>query len=120
MDYDILSQAPDKTLSLIYQFLGEEPFEHDFTNVQYEANEFDRRLNTNGLHHVRSKVEFQPRATVLPPDLFAQYEGLSFWETPTSSSLANVIVAQQPQIPLAPPLENGSMANTSGVFSNLR
>ncbi|WZF16861.1 sulfotransferase [Nostoc sp. UHCC 0302] len=116
VDYDILSQAPDKTLSLIYQFLGEKPFEHDFTNVEYEANEFDRRLNTDGLHHVRSKVEFQPRATVLPPDLFAQYEGLSFWETPTSSSLANVIVAQ-PQIPLAPPLEQDTNANGSNLFS---
>ncbi|MEG4293229.1 sulfotransferase [Microcoleus sp. C2C3] len=106
VDYDILSQAPDKTLSLIYQFLGEEPFDHDFTNVEYEANEFDRRLNTEGLHQVRSKVEFQPRATVLPPDLFAQYEGLSFWETLTSSSLANVIVAQ-PKVPVAPPIDAG-------------
>ncbi|MBD2509412.1 hypothetical protein H6G91_19285 [Nostoc muscorum FACHB-395] len=86
----------------------------------FQANEFDRRLNTHGLHHVRSKVEFQPRATVLPPDLFAQYEGLSFWETPTNSSLANVIVAQQLQIPLAPPLEVGNKANGSSVFSNLR
>lgn len=93
VDYDILTQAPDKTLALIYQFLGEEPFEHDFNNVQYEASEFDRRLRTEGLHRVRGKVEFQPRLTVLPPDLFAQYEGLSFWKNP-SHSLANVIVAQ--------------------------
>ncbi|MHC5763049.1 MAG: hypothetical protein ACYTXR_35785, partial [Nostoc sp.] len=26
VDYDLLTQAPDKTLSLIYQFLQEEPF----------------------------------------------------------------------------------------------
>ncbi|NES79804.1 MULTISPECIES: sulfotransferase [Okeania] len=93
VDYDILAQAPDKTLSLIYQFLGEEPFEHDFENVEYQADEFDNRLNTKGLHTVRSKVEFQPRQTVLPPDLFAKYDGLSFWTNP-SNSLANVIVAQ--------------------------
>jgi sulfotransferase len=93
VDYDLLTQAPDKTLSLIYQFLQEKPFEHDFTNVQYEANEFDDRLNTKGLHQVRPKVEFQPRMTILPPDLFAQYDGLSFWKNP-SNSLANVIVAQ--------------------------
>ncbi|MCW5319415.1 sulfotransferase [Nostoc sp. KVJ3] len=93
VDYDLLSQAPDKTLSLIYQFLQEEPFEHDFANVEYEASEFDNRLNTKGLHQVRPKVEFQPRLTILPPDLFTQYDSLSFWKNP-SNSLANVIVAQ--------------------------
>ncbi|WP_335152742.1 sulfotransferase family protein [Nostoc sp.] len=93
VDYDLLTQAPDKTISLIYQFLEEEPFEHDFANVEYEALEFDNRLNTKGLHYVRPKVEFQPRLTILPPDLFTQYDGLSFWKNP-SNSLANVIVAQ--------------------------
>lgn len=93
VDYDLLTQAPDKTISLIYQFLEEKPFEHDFANVEYEASEFDNRLNTKGLHQVRPKVEFQPRLTILPPDLFTQYDGLSFWNNP-SNSLANVIVAQ--------------------------
>jgi sulfotransferase len=64
--------------------------------VNYEASEFDRTLHTEGLHNVRKKVEFRPRATVLPPDLFLQYEGLSFWNNP-SQSLANVIVAQPQQ-----------------------
>jgi sulfotransferase len=35
VDYDLLTKAPDKTISLIYQFLGEAPLEHDFENVQY-------------------------------------------------------------------------------------
>jgi sulfotransferase len=26
---------PGKTMSLIYQFIGGEPFNHDFDNVQY-------------------------------------------------------------------------------------
>jgi sulfotransferase len=45
---------------------------------------------------VRPKVEFQPRLTILPPDVFAQYQGLSFWQNP-SNSLANVIVSQVEQ-----------------------
>lgn len=93
VDYDILAQAPDKALSLIYQFLQEEPFPHDFEHVEYQADEFDNRLKTKGLHQVRPKVEFQPRLTILPPDLFAQYDGLSFWQNP-ADSLAYVIVAQ--------------------------
>ena len=61
--------------------------------MQYEADEFDHRLKTKGLHQVRPKVEFQPRLTILPPDLFAKYDGLSFWQNP-ANSLAHVIVAQ--------------------------
>jgi sulfotransferase len=94
IDYDILAQAPEKTMKLIDQFLGEEPFAHDFNNVQYEASEFDQRINTRGLHEVRSKVEFQPRQTVLPPDLFAKYAKLSFWMKPFQTK-ANMIVAQK-------------------------
>ena len=64
--------------------------------MNYEASEFDRSLYTEGLHNVREMVEFRPRATVLPPDLFLQYEGLSFWNN-QCQSLANVIVAQPQQ-----------------------
>ncbi|MBJ7900638.1 MAG: sulfotransferase [Cyanobacteria bacterium RI_101] len=91
VDYDILTQAPKDTLNLIYQFLGQEPFEHDFDQVEYDAPEFDGRLHTQGLHQVKPKVEFVPRQTILPPDLFQQYSQLSFWQTP-SNSAANVIM----------------------------
>ncbi|MCL1475532.1 sulfotransferase [Argonema antarcticum] len=93
VDYDLLAQIPDKVLPLIYQFLEEEPFNHDFENVEYNEPEFDNRLNLKGLHTVRPKVEFQHRQTILPPDLFTQFNGLSFW-TNTSNSLANLIVAK--------------------------
>jgi len=93
VDYDLLSQGPDKTMSLIYQFLGEAPFEHDFDNVQYEEPEFDNRLKTKGLHQVRSQVEFKSRKTILPPDLFERFDSLSFWNEATNSR-ASAIVAK--------------------------
>ncbi|MEG4274613.1 MULTISPECIES: sulfotransferase [unclassified Microcoleus] len=93
VDYELLSIKPAKTMSLIYQFLGEEPFEHDFENVQYEEPEFDSRLQTKGLHQVRQRVEFKPRQTVLPPDLFERFDSLSFW-TDTTNSRASSIVAK--------------------------
>jgi len=93
VDCELLAQKPDKVLELIYQFLEEEPFNHDFENVQYDAPEFDSRLNLKGLHTVRSKVELRSRQTILPPDLFTQFNQLSFWTNP-SNSLANLIVAQ--------------------------
>lgn len=93
VDYELLTLKPAKTMSLIYQFLGEEPFEHDFENVQYQEPEFDNRLQTKGLHQVRERVEFQPRQTILPPDLFERFDSLSFWTEPTNSH-ASAIVAK--------------------------
>ena len=93
VDYDLLTIKPAKTMSLIYQFLGEEPFEHDFENVQYQEPEFDNKLQTQGLHQVRSQVEFKPRKTILPPDLFERFDGLSFW-TDSTNSRASAIVAK--------------------------
>jgi sulfotransferase len=37
VDYDLLAKAPAKVLPLIYDFLGEPCFEHDFDNVEYDA-----------------------------------------------------------------------------------
>ncbi|MEG4804090.1 sulfotransferase [Microcoleus sp. ARI1-B5] len=93
VDYDLLTIKPAKTMSLIYQFLGEEPFEHDFENVQYQEPEFDNKLKTTGLHQVRAQVEFKPRKTILPPDLFERFDGLSFW-TEATNSRASAIVAK--------------------------
>ena len=93
VDYELLTIKPDKTLSLIYQFLGETPYAHNFDNVQYNESEFDKKLNTKGLHEVRSQVEFKPRKTILPPDLFERFDGLSFW-TEATNSRASAIVAK--------------------------
>ncbi|MEG5056298.1 sulfotransferase [Microcoleus sp. A2-C5] len=93
VDYDLLTKGPDKTISLIYQFLGEAPFEHDFNNVQYSEPEFDNRLKTKGLHEVRSQVEFKQRQSILPPDLFERFDSLSFW-TEATNSRASAIVAK--------------------------
>lgn len=90
IDYDLLAQAPEKCLRLVYDFIGEPWFDHDFDNVQYDAPEFDQALGLSGLHKVRARVELKDRRTVLPPDLFEQYAALSFWQNGAASA-ANVI-----------------------------
>lgn len=90
VDYELLARAPDKCMRLFYDFIGQPMFEHDFENVQYDAPEFDQALGLSGLHKVRPKVAMVARRTVLPPDLFAHYAALSFWQTGDSSA-ANVI-----------------------------
>ncbi|WP_367082370.1 sulfotransferase [Pseudomonas sp. HOU2] len=90
VDYDLLTQAPERVLRLVYDFIGESWFEHDFEHLAYDAPEFDQALGVAGLHKVKPKVALQSRRTILPPDLFKQYADLSFW-LDGSASAANVI-----------------------------
>ena len=93
VEYELLAQAPEKVLRLIYEFIGEPWFGHDFENVQYDAPEFDEALGVAGLHKVRPRVEVASRRSVLPPDLFEKYAALSFWQDSTGSA-AHVIRAK--------------------------
>lgn len=93
VEYELLAKAPGKVMPLIYDFLGEAPFEHDFENVEYDAPDYDEALGASGLHKVRPKVELQPRRTVLPPDLFKRFQGMEFWRD-LNASQAHVIAAQ--------------------------
>jgi sulfotransferase len=95
VDYDLLAQAPQQVLPLIYQFLGEPTFAHDFEDLHYDAPEFDDALGLHGLHKVRPRVDLERRETILPPDLFAKYCKLSFWQD-QSNSRAGVITARPP------------------------
>ena len=94
IDYDLLASAPQQVLPLIYQFIGEPWFEgHDFERLSFDTPEFDAGLGVAGLHKVRSQVSLIPRRSVLPPDLFAQYQHMNFWAD-TANSQANVITAK--------------------------
>jgi len=60
VEYELLAQKPQRTLELVYQFLGEEPFQHDVDNVEYQADSFDARLGTPGLHSVSGRSNSGP------------------------------------------------------------
>lgn len=90
VEYDLLAKAPERVLRLVYEFIGEPWYPHDFDHVEYDAPEFDQALGLKGLHKVRSKVGLEPRRSILPPDLFEQYANLSFWNDARGSE-ANVI-----------------------------
>lgn len=104
VEYDLLVQHPKDAINLVYDFIGEERFEHDFRNVEYEADDFDAFMMTKGLHTVRREVSFKRRATVLPPDLFSQFESLSFWNEshPTRANRITMLSALQGQAAPAP------------------
>lgn len=95
VDYDLLAQAPEKVMPLIYQFIDEPNFNHDFTKVDYDAPEFDAQLGLHGMHKVRNSVSYEQRTSILPPDLFEKFAALSFWNN-TELSSANVIAIKTP------------------------
>ena len=64
----------------IYQFLGEQWYEHDFDNVEDSYDEFDEQAKIAGLHTVRRKVQYQDRRSILPGELWDRYGPMSFWK----------------------------------------
>ena len=82
VQYETLVADPQRALAAIYDFIGEPAYAHDFDNVQFEADEFDTRAGTPGLHTVRSKVAGEARSTVLPPDVFQRFTQDAFWRKP--------------------------------------
>ena len=102
VDYELLARQPEKTLKLVYDFIGEPWWDgHDFENVEFDAPEFDASLGLSGMHTVRAKVAFEPRRTILPPDLFAKYQGMDFWRETTGTEAHVIAPSQMKPVPVA-------------------
>lgn len=82
VEYDTLAKYPEETIKSIYKFIGEDYFEdHNYNDIKTPevAEDFDADVQLNGLHKLREKVQFVPRKTILPPDLFNAYKGAEVW-----------------------------------------
>jgi len=93
VDYELLARFPQKCMKLVYDFLDEEPFEHDPGNVEYINAEFDTHLGIPDMHNVRGNISFQERLTLLPPDIFEKYEKINFWSKPEGTEAAVISVS---------------------------
>jgi sulfotransferase len=82
VQYETLTNDPAKTMHAIYAFIDEPAFEHDFDHIDYDVREFDERAGTPGLHTVGATVKAEPRASLLPPDLFSRFVNDAFWRNP--------------------------------------
>lgn len=96
IDYDILTQYPAKTMALLYDFCHLPEYDHDFHNVEYDEGEFDAHLGVKGLHSVKRKVEFKPRRSILPPDLFQKYNDMAFWIDPAGTNASCIAPKEAP------------------------
>lgn len=114
VDYSLFAQVPDKVLRLIYQFIDEPWYDgHDYENVQFKAETFDKSLGVTGLHDVAPKVEFKKRRSILPPDLFEKYQGMDFWTDVTGSG-ASVITPQEDQAEVIEPAKQVPLKKAEG------
>jgi len=90
--YEELAVHPVSIMKQLYAVLGEEPYDHDFEHLEYDEPQFDRWLGMPGLHKVAPRVEFKQRSTIVPNDLFNQFDE-PFWEDdPSPGSCAVTIL----------------------------
>jgi hypothetical protein len=82
IEYDDLINSPEETMKKIYDFLGEEYFNHNFENIENIHRENDQAVyGMADMHDVRSKlgkVSANP-ADVLSENILAKCAGSEFW-----------------------------------------
>ena len=83
--FEELTNNPEQTMKDIYNFIGEDYFEHDFNNVEQITKEDDRLWGFDNLHKIRKKVEpIEPRYPEVLGDLADQFgDELNFWNKET-------------------------------------
>jgi sulfotransferase len=79
--FDYLTSRPADALQEIYQFLEEEPYEHDFEHVEQVIFENDLVHGIEGLHDIRADVRPIPsRAKEVLGELVEKFKGPYIWE----------------------------------------
>ena len=94
VDYNDLVNDPQGELDKIYEFLGEEPFEHTFYDLTNTYREDDfLTYGLSDMHEVHSELKKKsahPDA-VLPPSIIDLYNSnrvqLEFWSNPEVVSI---------------------------------
>jgi sulfotransferase len=83
VEYESLCKKPESVMRELYEFIDKPYFDHDFKNVEYENEAFDKALNMKSLHTVRKEVTWQERPTILPKSVWEKYgNSTDFWRKP--------------------------------------
>jgi sulfotransferase len=82
IEYDDLMNSPAETMKKIYEFLGEENFEHDFSKIENIHKEKDAEVyGLSDMHDVRNslgKVSANPK-DILPESIYEKCQNAEFW-----------------------------------------
>jgi sulfotransferase len=81
VEYDDLTQKTEETINGIYEFLGLEKFEHDYSSIYNKFRENDAVYGLKGMHDVRQSIEKSKvdASRVLPQSVLSQYANMEFW-----------------------------------------
>jgi sulfotransferase len=82
VEYENLCKNPEREMRTIYEFLEKPYYSHDFENVEYSNENFDKACNLKDLHTVKRRVEYKPPRNVLPSEIVQKYEemNMEFWK----------------------------------------
>jgi sulfotransferase len=82
VEYDDLLNQPDETMRKIYEFLGEEYYQHDFSKIENIHKERDAEVyGLADMHDVRenlNKISGNPKE-ILPETVYEACQGTEFW-----------------------------------------
>mgnify|MGYP003338193670 FL=1 len=84
VEYKDLVNNPQETMQKIYEFLGEEPFEHTFDNLKNENRENDGKIyGFADMHEVRPVVKSVAPAPeeILSAEILEKCQNTEFWRT---------------------------------------
>jgi sulfotransferase len=82
IEYSDLINNPKETIDKIYEFLGEEPFDHDFNNIENVNRENDAQIyGIADMHEVRSKVKSISTnpSEILSENILQKCKNTEFW-----------------------------------------
>lgn len=82
IEYNDLINNPNETMKKIYDFLGEEYYQHDFTNIENIHRENDEMVyGLKDMHNVRrtlGKTSIDPK-NILSGNILSKCSGAEFW-----------------------------------------
>jgi sulfotransferase len=78
IEYNDLVKNTEKIVKAVYEFIGEQYFEHNFNNVEANWDEYDKEIGAP-FHRVRKKIEFNERKNILPPDIQHKFSNMEVW-----------------------------------------
>ena len=90
VEYESLCKQPESVMREIYEFIDKPYFAHDFMNVEYENEVYDKALNMKSLHTVRKEVTWQQRPSILPKSVWDKYSGKEFWRKSEPAKLMTI------------------------------
>jgi len=82
VEYESLCKNPESVMRELYDFINKQYFDHDFKNVEYENEVYDKALNIKNFHTVRKEITWQERPSILPKSVWDKYGGKEFWRLP--------------------------------------